>query len=187
MNKPIRFKRIMKKLSMLFIALYLFVFLMNVVIDNRAYGFIFHIFDKNVVKIHAHLQVVTGPMHYLEEDKEFVEKLLKDKYPGANTSQIELEGELPYRMVIDPAEIGGITVYGSFTGVTDKYEKTGDGIVPVFNVRFYDYPSFLFYEGWKLQLFRIYIFILPLFVVSIIFNIVLYISKLLKRLFNRKV
>ena len=38
--------------------------------------------DKDDIKLKVHLEVNSGPTHYVEEDTEKLKEAIKDKYPG---------------------------------------------------------------------------------------------------------
>lgn len=114
-NRP-KFKKILFGSVFLYIMLCLSI----IALDYKVHAFLYYQFIPNVDKIHAKLQVTTGPMHYIADEKS--KRLLKKYYPRINTYEIEFKGETPYKNVEDPAEIGDLTVYGKFVGLTDKYK-----------------------------------------------------------------
>lgn len=139
---------------------YILLWVALISINNKAYGFIYSLFDNNLVKIHANLQTITGPMHYIDDKKEI--KILDDIYPGLNRYDIELVGDTPYRYVSDPTNIGDLVVYGEFDGITHQYRNIGYDNIPVFKVKYYDYPSVNYRD-------KVYIF--PIIIAVIFFPI----------------
>lgn len=184
-NVQLPFTKLIKKLVISFLVLYVSVCVLIITSDYKSYGFIVHNFKPNCIKLYAHLQVTTGPSHYLEEDDEKVRELLEKNYPGINTFEIELTGNTPYKFVDDPVEIGDLTVYGYFDGVIDiaGFEK-----IPVFKVEYYDYPYICLGEGINLYLFRfvvvgfiIFIFIAIVFIVVYVKRTIVFIIEYVKR------
>ncbi|MCC5423475.1 hypothetical protein LMP43_06460 [Clostridium botulinum] len=94
---------------------------------------------------------------------------MKSIYPKANTSMIELVGNTPYHLVLDPMYLGeDMTVYGKVTGVTKEYEPCGDGIIPVFEVSYWDVPfrRLIFVQYQWLGILILLMF--PAFVVAVV-------------------
>ncbi|MNI14761.1 hypothetical protein D3C73_680350 [compost metagenome] len=116
--------------------MYIVLCLSIIVPDYKSYVFLYYRFIPDTVKIHAKLEVSTGPMYYLDDEKSI--KMLRKFYPEIDTYEIELKGEPSFNHVDDPARIGDLTVYGEFHGVTDRYKDTGYGDIPVFEVKYYD-------------------------------------------------
>ncbi|WP_052410335.1 hypothetical protein [Paenibacillus durus] len=127
----------LKKITFAFLFLYTILCLSIIVPDYKACAFLYYKLIPNVDKIHAELQVTTGPMHYIDDEKS--KELLKKIYAKIDSYEIELKGDTPYKYVDDPTEIGDLTVYGKFNGVTDRYKDIGYGDIPIFEVKYYDY------------------------------------------------
>jgi len=127
-----------------FLLFYIVVCLLITVTNNKAFAFVYYRFMPNIEKIHAELQVSTGPMYYLEDNKSI--KILKKNYPEIVEYDIELKGNTAYKYVDDPAEIGNLTVYGKFNGVTDEYKDIGYEEIPVFEVKYIEDIDYLIDE-----------------------------------------
>lgn len=96
---------------------------------------------KDDIKLKVHLEVNSGPTHYVEEDTEKLKEAIKDKYPGKEYPNkdriyVNLEGNLPYDTVVDPASLGDFNVYGKVINVKDSY--LGESFVPVIDVAYTD-------------------------------------------------
>ena len=97
--------------------------------------------DKDDIKLKVHLEVNSGPTHYVEEDTEKLKEAIKDKYPGKEYPNkdkiyVNLEWNLPYDEVADPASLGDFNVYGKVINVKDSY--LGEIFVPVIDVAYTD-------------------------------------------------
>ncbi|SHJ82278.1 hypothetical protein SAMN05444401_3985 [Clostridium amylolyticum] len=91
--------------------------------------------SKDDISIKVHLQVTTGPLYYLKEDKEKLWNTIKDKYPNANPKYVELIGNTPNKFVNDPVFLGDFVVYGH---VSETYFDSAEGEVPIFHVVYSD-------------------------------------------------
>lgn len=142
--------------------IYVLIWLTIIGMNYKAYGYLFSALDSNLVKLHTNLQVGTGPLHNLYNKKDI--NLLLKIYPNLSNYDIELIGNIPFDYVEDPAEIGDLIVYGNFKDSTDRYKNIGFSNVPVFQVKYYDYPSIIY--GSKLYTYPIFlaILLLPLFI-----------------------
>ena len=72
--------------------------------------------SKDDIKIKVHLQVTTGPLYYLKEDKNKLWNTIKNTYPDANPKYIQLTGNLPNYAVDDPVLLGDFYIYGKVVG-----------------------------------------------------------------------
>ncbi|MGG5461268.1 transposase [Clostridium sp. B9] len=116
------------------------------------------------IKLQVYNQATTGPAYYLKEDRAKLDKVIKEKYPEANSSGIELVGNTPFHLISDPMELGDFTVYGKVVDVTYRY----GGAIPVFEVSHWDVP-FRNLILIKYHWFFIIMFLLfPLFIISAI-------------------
>ncbi|MCM3038788.1 hypothetical protein M3201_03615 [Paenibacillus motobuensis] len=165
----------LKIFSISFLVIYVVLCLFNIACNDRAYAFVYYRFLPNIEKIHAKLQVTTGPIHYLDDTKS--KKILKEFYPKIGTYEIELIGDTPYKRVDDPAEIGDVTVYGKFNGVTDQYKAIGYGEIPVFDVKYYDNIDYFLDEVFSSPLVLFTIIILLCFIFILIKRVIIGISK----------
>lgn len=123
--------------------------------------------EKGDIKLKVHNQATTGPAYYLQKkDSDKLKENIKDTYPSINTSAIELIGNTPFHLINDPIELGSFTVYGKVVDVTSKYKSSGDGVIPVFEVSYWDVPFkklFLIQYHW----FFIAMFVLfPVFIIN---------------------
>lgn len=134
--------------------------------------------EKGDIKLKVYYNSTTGATHYLKEDSKKLRNILKNTYPEANSSAIKLVGNTPYNLVNDPIEIGNLTVYGKVTDITYEYESSGDGIVPVFKVSYWDVPFkklFLIQYHW----FFMTMFILfPIFIINSVIIVLSYNKKI---------
>ncbi len=102
---------------------------------------------NSLIKLHLYHDETTGPSFYLKEDEPVLKKVISDKYPGTeiNTSELQITNNDPYGLVDYPPDLGHeITVYGEVVGLTDMYKICGSGVIPVFEVSYYELhnPSF---------------------------------------------
>lgn len=123
--------------------------------------------ENGDIKLKVHNQATTGPAYYLQKkDSEKLKENIKDTYPSINTSAIELIGNTPFHLLNDPIELGSFTVYGKVVDITSKYKSSGDGVVPVFEVSYWDVPFkklFLIQYHW----FFVGMFVLfPVFIIN---------------------
>lgn len=91
--------------------------------------------SQDDIKIKVHLQVTTGPLYYLKNDKNKLWNTIKDTYPDANPKYIQLTGNIPNFAVNDPVLIGDFYVYGQVVGI---YNDSTEGEIPLFNVKYSD-------------------------------------------------
>lgn len=91
--------------------------------------------SKDDIKIKVHLQVTTGPLYYLTEDKDKLWDTIKDIYPNANPKYIQLTGNYPNYAVNDPVSLGDFYVYGKVVGT---YNDSAEGEIPLFHVKYSD-------------------------------------------------
>lgn len=96
---------------------------------------------KDDIKLKVHLEVNSGPTHYVKEDATKLKGAVKDKYPGKEYPSedriyVKLEGNLPYDTVVDLASLGDFNVYGKIINVKDSY--LGEKFVPVIDVAYTD-------------------------------------------------
>lgn len=97
--------------------------------------------SKDDIKLKVHLEVNSGPTHYIKEDTEKLKEAIKDKYPSKEYPNkdriyVTLEGNLPYDTVADPASLGDFNIYGKVINVKDSYP--GEKFVPVIDVTYTD-------------------------------------------------
>lgn len=67
--------------------------------------------SKDDIKIKVHLQVTTGPLYYLKEDKNKLWNTIKNTYPDANPKYIQLTGNLPNYAVNDPVLLANAYIF----------------------------------------------------------------------------
>jgi hypothetical protein len=91
--------------------------------------------SEDDIKIKVHLQVTTGPLYYLKEDKNKLWDIIKDTYPDSNPKYIQLTGNTPNSAVNDPVLLGDFYVYGKVIGTYNDYTE---GEIPLFNVKYSD-------------------------------------------------
>ena len=134
--------------------------------------------ENGDLKLKVHNQATTGPAYYLQKkDSEKLKENIKDTYQSINTSAIELVGNTPFHLINDPIELGSFTVYGKVVDVTSKYKSSGDGVIPVFEVSYWDVP---FKKLFLIQYhcFFIGMFILfPIFIINVVIVIKSYSKK----------
>lgn len=174
----------LKNISLAFLILYIALCLLITVTNNKAFAFVYYRFMPNIEKIHAKLQVTTGSMHYLDDINSI--KILKKIYPEIDTNEIELKGDTPYKYVDDPAEIGDLTVYGKFNGVTDEYKDIGYGEIPVFEVKYYDDIDYLLDEVVSSPLVLFTLMTSPFFVIILLCFIIYFCKKAMLKIIKHK-
>lgn len=166
-----REKSKLKRILYSVIVLYFVVCLSTIGSDYKSFAFLYYMFLPSINRIHANLQVSTGPMFYIDDN--YTKKMLKKIYPDIDTYDIELVGNTPYKYVDDPAEIGDVTVYGKFDGVTKIPEI---GYIPVFKVKYYDD----FYKVETIIRMVILIIMSLLFIVTILIWLIHYFSRVVR-------
>ncbi|WP_051614041.1 hypothetical protein [Paenibacillus sp. UNC217MF] len=175
----------LKNISLAFLLFYTVLCLVITVTNNKAFDFVYYRFNPNVEKIHVELQVTTGPMYYLDDTKSI--ETLKKIYPEIDTYDIKLKGETPYKNADDPAEIGDLTVYGKFNGVTDEYKGIGYGEIPVFEVKYYDDLYYLLNEVLSSPLLLFTIMTSPIVVIILLCYSVYFSKKAILEIIKRTV
>lgn len=116
--------------------------------------------QKDDIKLHVYAQATTGaPQKISKSDLAILKEKIKDTYPNIKSTDIELEGDTPFRHVDDPAFIGEFTVYGKVIGTTLN-ETSRENTVAVLKVSYWDMPmiQYLFYEEAIAYNFVTYIF-----------------------------
>ncbi|MGG5741466.1 MULTISPECIES: transposase [Bacillus cereus group] len=116
--------------------------------------------QKDDIKLHVYAQATTGaPQKISKSDLAILKEKIKDTYPNIKSTDIELEGDTPFRHVDDPAYIGEFTVYGKVIGTTLN-ETSRENTVAVLKVSYWDMPmiQYLFYEEAIAYNFVTYIF-----------------------------
>ncbi|MDV4149445.1 hypothetical protein R0131_01210 [Clostridium sp. AL.422] len=91
--------------------------------------------SENDIKIRVHLQVTTGPLYFLKEDKDKVWDIIKDTYPNSNPRYIKITGNTPNHAVNDPVMLGDFNLYGEIIGT---YIDDTEGEIPLFDVKYSD-------------------------------------------------
>lgn len=163
-------KRIYFRLPKILIISYILIWVILLMVPYTTFGFIKYKSDPDLVKLHVYYEAVTGPSHRLEEDQDFVKNLYEKEYPQINAQEIELKGNLPYYLVVDPMYLGGdMYVYGEFNGVTKEYEDCGSGTIPVFQVKYYDISVKLFDLEILTPLIRVLTSLIPVFIILVIY------------------
>lgn len=116
--------------------------------------------QKDDIKLHVYAQATTGAPHKISKsDLAILKEKIKDTYPNIKSTDIELEGDTPFRHVDDPAYIGEFTVYRKVIGTTLN-ETSRENTVAVLKVSYWDMPmiQYLFYEEAIAYNFVTYIF-----------------------------
>ncbi|WP_028402237.1 hypothetical protein [Ectobacillus panaciterrae] len=155
----------LKKYSKVFVMFFILYIVFLLFSPNRIVGRT--AIQKDDIKLHVYGQATTGsPQRISESDLARLKEKIKDTYPNVNSTDIELEGDTPFRHVADPAYIGDFTVYGKVIG-TARNATTGDNTVAVLKVSYWDIPMFkyLFFENSIARL--SIILLLPIFFVAL--------------------
>ncbi|KFM95158.1 transposase [Bacillus clarus] len=123
--------------------------------------------QKDDIKLHVYSQATTGaPQKISKSDLSILNEKIKDTYPNVKSTDIEFEGDTPFRHVDDSAYIGEFTVYGKVIGTT-RNETSGENTVAVLKVSYWDIAMirYLFYEDSIARLSLI--ILLPIFFVAL--------------------
>lgn len=131
--------------------------------------------SKDDIKIKVHLQVTTGPLYYLKEDKTKLWNTIKNTYPDANPKYVQLTGNLPNYAVNDPALLGDFYIYGKVIGT---YNDSAEGKIPLFNVKYSDASiAPIFRDDSLLERFSILFLFLPLVTLLLLISLIIILFK----------
>ncbi|VYU50548.1 hypothetical protein [Clostridium paraputrificum] len=131
--------------------------------------------SKDDIKIKVHLQVTTGPLYYLKEDKTKLWNTIKNTYPDANPKYVQLTGNLPNYAVNDPALLGDFYIYGKVIGT---YNDSAEGKIPLFNVKYSDASlAPIFRDDSLLEGFSILFLFLPLVTLLLLISLIIILFK----------
>ena len=131
--------------------------------------------SKDDIKIKVHLQVTTGPLYYLKEDKTKLWNTIKNTYPDANPKYVQLTGNLPNYAVNDPALLGDFYIYGK---VIRTYNDSAEGKIPLFNVKYSDASlAPIFRDDSLLERFSILFLFLPLVTLLLLISLIVILFK----------
>ena len=108
--------------------------------------------SKDDIKIKVHLQVTTGPLYYLKEDKNKLWNTIKNTYPDANPKYIQLTGNLP--------------------------NYAAEGKIPLFNVKYSDASlAPIFRDDSLIGRFSILFLFLPLVTLLLLISLIVILFK----------
>ena len=131
--------------------------------------------SKDDIKIKVHLQVTTGPLYYLKEDKTKLWNTIKNTYPDANPKYVQLTGNLPNYAVNDPALLGDFYIYGKVIGT---YNDSAEGKIPLFNVKYSDASlAPIFRDDSLLERFSILFLFLPIVTLLLLISLIIILFK----------
>ena len=131
--------------------------------------------SKDDIKIKVHLQVTTGPLYYLKEDKNKLWNTIKNTYPDANPKYIQLTGNLPNYAVNDPVLLGDFYIYGKVVGT---YNDSAEGKIPLFNVKYSDASlAPIFRDDSLIGRFSILFLFLPLVTLLLLISLIVILFK----------
>ena len=131
--------------------------------------------SKDDIKIKVHLQVTTGPLYYLKEDKTKLWNTIKNTYPDANPKYVQLTGNLPNYAVNDHALLGDFYIYGKVIGT---YNDSAEGKIPLFNVKYSDASlAPIFIDDSLLERFSILFLFLPLLTLLLLISLIVILFK----------
>ena len=131
--------------------------------------------SKDDIKIKVHLQVTTGPLYYLKEDKTKLWNTIKNIYPDANPKYVQLTGNLPNYAVNDPALLGDFYIYGKVIGT---YNDSAEGKIPLFNVKYSDASlAPIFRDDSLLERFSILFLFLPIVTLLLLISLIIILFK----------
>lgn len=131
--------------------------------------------SEDDIKIKVHLQVTTGPLYYLDKDKDKLWNTIKDTYPDANPKYIELTGNTPNYAVKDPVSLGDFYVYGKVVGTVND---PAEGTIPLFNVKYSDASlAPLFKDNFFPGKWIMFILLLPPIVLILLISLIILIFK----------
>ena len=131
--------------------------------------------SKDDIKIKVHLQVTTGPLYYLKEDKNKLWNTIKNTYPDANPKYIQLTGNLPNYAVNDPVLLGDFYIYGKVVGT---YNDSAEGKIPLFNVKYSDASlAQIFRDDSLLERFSILFLFLPIVTLLLLISLIIILFK----------
>ncbi len=134
--------------------------------------------SKDDIKIKVHLQVTTGPLYYLKEDKNKLWNTIKNTYPDANPKYIQLTGNLPNYAVNAPVLLGDFYIYGKVVGT---YNDSAEGKIPLFNVKYSDASlAPIFRDDSLIGRFSILFLFLPLVTLLLLISLIVILLKNIK-------
>ncbi|TBX40597.1 transposase [Bacillus toyonensis] len=155
----------LKKFSKVFIMFFILYVILLIFSPSRIVGR--SAIQKDDIKLQVYVQDTTGASQKISKsDLVILKEKIKDIYPNVKSTDIELEGDTPFRHVDDPAYIGEFTVYGKVIGTTIN-ETSRENTVAVLKVSYWDMPMirYLFYEDSIVRFSLIILF--PIFFVAL--------------------